>query len=169
MVGVDALQRWSAGERLSGWVAYSLLRGRVTLEDRATVPSRTDVTHGLTAVGKLAIGQTWELGTTARFATGRPYTPVLGADDSMNPASPTLIYGATHAERMPSYRRLDMRLTRIAMLGDRPVVSFLELLNVLDRPNVMDYTWSADGRERRPIHSFFAHRVAMLGIEVQIR
>src|SRR3712207_8240063 len=42
------------------WVVYSWLRGRVELEDGGTVPSRVDVTHGLTGVAKWAFGTNYE-------------------------------------------------------------------------------------------------------------
>lgn len=163
--GADARLRWEAGERLSGWVAYSLLKGEVELEQGGTVPSRIDVTHGLTAVGKLAIATAWELGTTARYATGRPYTPVLGAiADPAAMGEP--LHGAIHSERLPDFQRLDVRLTHIGMMRNRRFVAYLELLNALDRPNVMGYTYDDAYQHRRAVRSFFANRLAMLGAEV---
>ena len=170
VAGVDARARWAAGDRLSGWIVYSFLRGRVRLEDGATVPSRVDVTHGATAVGKWAIGSVWELGATARYATGRPYTPVLGARPAASPdVAPEPVFGAIHGARLPHYARMDARLTHLGSLAGRRAVTYLELLNYLGRRNVMGYSYDAGYTERRPIESFFARPVVMVGLEVQLR
>ena len=169
-LGVDVFRPWQAGDRLSGWLAYGLLRSRVTLDDGTVAPSKADVTHGLTAVGRVAIGQAWELGATARYATGRPITEVVGVLPGAaagEPAQP--LYGPLHGARLPDYRRLDSRLTRMGTLGGRRMVTFAEVLNLLGHTNVMGYTYDADYRERQSIESFFAHRVVMVGIELLIR
>jgi vitamin B12 transporter len=144
--GADAIVRWSRQERLNGWLTYSLLRGRVELEDGRHVPSAVDVTHTGTAVGTLQLPEGWQLGSTARYATGRPFT---------HPG------GAVHGERLPDYRRLDARLTRFQALRAGTLVTYLELLNALDRPNVTAYTFDLSG-ERQAIPAFF-RRTAVLG------
>lgn len=169
VAGGDALLRWALGERLSGWTAYSLVRGRVELEDGRRVASRLDVTHGATAVGKLALGTGWELGVTGRYATGRPYTPVVAGRVDSAGGGWQPVYGETHGARLPDYRRLDARVTRIGTVGGRNLVTYVELLNLLDRRNVMGYTYDATFRERLRIDSFFSRRVVMLGGELQLR
>lgn len=161
-LGVDAIVRLPEGGGLSGWITYSLLRGEVELESGDLVPSATDVTHSLTAVGKLPLGSLWELGATARYASGRPYTPIVGATADGAP-----LHGAPHAERLPSYARLDSRLTRFVPLPSGLMVVYLEMLNVLGEPNVMGYTYRSAYRERLPIESFFSERTAVLGVSVR--
>jgi vitamin B12 transporter len=168
VAGVDSRMRWTLGELLSGWIVYSYLTSQVSLEDGRTVPARTEVTHALTGVGKLAIGRSFELGTTMRLATGRPFTPVTGVVAPPD-RLPTPVYGEMHSERMPTFMRLDARLTHLGQVGGRPAIAFVEVLNALDRRNVMGYTYDAAYRERRPINSFFAHRVVMIGTEMQLR
>jgi vitamin B12 transporter len=146
-VGGDAVVRWRHAERLNGWLTYSLLRGRVELEDGRVVPSAVDVTHSLTAVGRLRVAEGWDLGSTGRLGTGRPYTGAA--------ASP-------HGDRLPRYARLDGRLTRFTSLRAGTLVSYLELLNVLDRANVAAYTSDRAG-ERRAVPAFFSSRTAILG------
>jgi hypothetical protein len=159
--GLDAIARWSPRSGVSGWVSYSLLRGVVELENGAAVPSALDVTHSLTAVARVPLGTGWELGTTARLATGKPFTPRL-------PGSVTG-YGAVHSERVPAYQRVDGRVTRyIFGEGGRMAVIYLEMLNLLDRRNVMSYTYSADGDRRVPVNTVFARRTLVLGAELQL-
>jgi vitamin B12 transporter len=144
--GADAIVRWSRQERLNGWLTYSLLQGRVDLEGGSTVPSPVDVTHGLTAVGTLDLRPGWQLGATSRAATGRPYSAPGGAP---------------HADRLPTYRRLDLRVTRFGTLRNRVLVHYLELLNVLDHENVNAYTFDAAG-ERVTVPAFH-RRTAIAG------
>jgi vitamin B12 transporter len=159
--GLDAIARWSPRSGPSGWVSYSLLRGVLKLENGAEVPSALDVTHSLTSVVRMPIGTDWELGATARYATGKPFTP-------MSPGTGNG-YGAVHSERVPDYRRLDARVTRYIFGQDgRMAVIYLEMLNLLDRQNVMSYTYSADGARRVPVNTVFARRTFVLGVQLQL-
>lgn len=159
--GVDAIARWSPRTGPGGWISYSLLRGRVALHDGLEVPTALDVTHSLTSVARLPLGA-WELGATARYATGKPFTPMTAIDEATGIPS----YGTIHSERLPDYRRLDGRVTRY-MFGDgATALMYVEMLNLLDRRNIMSYTYSADAG-RIPVNSVFAHRTVVLGIELQ--
>jgi vitamin B12 transporter len=163
--GLDAIARWSPRSGPSGWLSYSLLRGRVGLEDGTTVPATLDVTHSLTAVSRVPVG-VWELGVTGRYATGRPYTPVIGTTSGQDDARLPL-YGAPNSARLPDHVRIDARVTRYLFARDRSAIMYLEMLNLLDRKNVAGYTWLDDYSRRAPIESFFAHRTFVLGVELQ--
>jgi vitamin B12 transporter len=164
--GVDVLVRWAGTDRVTGWLTYSLLDGQVELEDGTRIPSAYDVTHTATAVTRIALADGWEVGFTGRYSTGRPFTPITGADPDANGAVVPL-FGSVHSERLPEYFRLDGRLTRIVPLRRGALVTYLEALNLLDRRNVMAYTYDDDYRNRRPIGSFFAERTLVLGFEAQ--
>jgi vitamin B12 transporter len=160
--GLDAIARWSPRAGPNGWLSWSLLRGRVELEDGRVLPSALDVTHSVTAVARMPIGSDWELGSTVRFATGKPFTPL-----ERDAVTGGTVHGSVHGERMPDYHRLDARLTRYFFeSGSRNAVVYLEMLNLLDRRNVQGYTWGSDAR-RVPINSVFAHRTFVLGVELQ--
>jgi vitamin B12 transporter len=164
--GVDMLVQWAGTDVVSGWITYSFLDSELDLEDGTVVSSAYDVTHTLAAVGKLMLGRSWELGLTGRYATGRPYTPILGAADPEpgRPLAPE--YGPVMSARYPDYRRLDARLTRFVPLGARSLVFYLEALNLLDRRNVMGYTYDGAYRNPEPVESFFADRTLVLGVEM---
>jgi vitamin B12 transporter len=159
--GVDAIARWSPRTGPGGWISYSLLRGRVELEGGDVVPSALDVTHSVTSVLRLPLGA-WEFGATQRYATGKPFTPMTQVG---TPAA--LSFGAIHSERLPAHRRLDARVTRYMFGERRMALTYLEMLNLLDRRNVMSYTYAADSPQRVPINSVFAHRTLVLGVELQ--
>jgi vitamin B12 transporter len=159
--GVDAMARWSPRSGPGGWVSYSLLRGEVELDDGRVVPSSLDVTHSLTSVVRLPLGA-WEVGATTRYATGKPFTPVVAVDATTGVPQ----YGAVHDQRLPGYRRLDARVTRY-LLGDGTVaLVYVEMLNLLDRRNVVSYTYSVSSG-RVPVNAVFAHRTFVLGFELQ--
>ncbi|NIR45401.1 MAG: TonB-dependent receptor, partial [Gemmatimonadetes bacterium] len=161
--GIDVLLDLRGASALEGWVSYSLLDSKLDLGGCLCVPSAVDVTHTLTGVGRLALGTAWELGATARYATGKPYTPVTGpAADGQGPE-----YGPVHSDRLPDYFRLDARLTRLLPAAGGMFVVYLEALNLLDRANVMAYTWDETYQDRRAVGSFFADRTLVLGVEAQ--
>lgn len=160
--GIDLLARWSA-DALTGWLTWSLLEGEVELESGERVPAPAAITHSVTAVARRALGERWELGATARLASGRPYSPVTGVnEDSGEP-----VYGAIDSRRAPAYFRLDSRVSHFVPAGQGLIVVYVEALNLLNRRNVMRYTWSRDGREQRPVRAFFSYRTLVLGAELQ--
>ncbi|MGH7572620.1 MAG: TonB-dependent receptor domain-containing protein [Gemmatimonadota bacterium] len=162
--GLDAIARWTGTERWDGWLSYSLLHGRVELEDGRTVSSDYDVTHSLTAVGRVNFGP-WQIGLTGRYATGRPYTPILGAQAGAGPLEP--VYGEPNAARLPTYFRLDGRVTRFFRLGSGYLVAYVEMLNLTDRGNASAVVYDANWENPRTVDSFFADRTFVAGFELQ--
>jgi hypothetical protein len=165
VLGIDALLRWKASGAVSGWASYSFLDARVRVRETGEwIASSTDVRHTATSVVKFAFGENWEIGTTTRFGTGRPFTPVLGSVVNEGVREP--IYGETHSDRLPTYARFDARLTRLVPARKGTYVFYIEGLNLLDRRNVMTYTYDASYSRRVPVESFFAHRTLVIGAEV---
>lgn len=163
VAGVDAIVRWSESRRLTGWITYGWLDGRVDLEDGSTVPSAVDVRHSLTGVARWSVAPRWELGSTLRLGTGRPFTDVAGGEtDGDGRVSP--VYGSIHGSRMPNYARLDGRVSRYLPMRAGVGVVYLEMLNLLDRQNVAGYTYGAGYADRRAVHSHFSSRTLVLGL-----
>ena len=163
--GIDALVRWAQTERWGGWVSYSFLDGEVDVAGVGEVSSEVDVSHSLTAVGMLTLGS-WQVGGTARYATGRPYTPALGAREGEGFPEP--VFGAPMSSRLPDYFRLDARLTRFQRLGGRLAVFYLEVLNVLDRENSSAVVYDADWENPRTVGSVFDTRTLVAGVELEL-
>jgi hypothetical protein len=162
--GVDALVRWKASSAISGWASYSYLDAEARLADSGEwIAAPTDVRHTATSVVKFALGDDWELGTTTRLGSGRPYTPVQGSVTHEGMRHP--VYGPVNSDRLPAYARFDARLTRLVPTQKGTYVFYIEGLNLLDRRNVMAYTYSEDYSRRVPIESFFANRTLVFGAE----
>jgi len=157
--GLDAIVRWSRQKTVNGWITYSYLDGSVDLADGRTAPSSVDVTHTLTGVARVTLPGRWEVGSTARLATGRPFTPVTGVD-----AAGKAVYGDPNGGRMPTYQRLDARITRYIPMRTGLGVAYLEMLNLLDRENVQAYTYGPSYATRRAVPAFFANRTFVLGM-----
>ena len=165
--GMDVLASWDAGRALTGWVAYSLLDGTLELEDGSEISSRVDVTHTLTTVVKYELPAQWQIGGTARYGTGRPFTPIVGQTTDPESGSPRPVFGELNGDRLPDYFRLDSRITKVVGFGGGFAAFYLEALNVLGRGNVMDYTYDDEYQERVPIESFFGERTLVFGVEAQ--
>jgi tetratricopeptide (TPR) repeat protein len=166
-VGIDAIVRWQRQARLNGWITWSMMDAALTLADGDVAPARFDVTHSLTGVARLAVTDAWELGTTVRYATGKPYTPVLGATPSDRdgwPAAP--VFGDTHGARLPHYARIDGRITRYQKIAGKTGVFYLEMLDLNGRRNIVGYQYDATFETRKPVESFFARRAFVLGAEL---
>jgi hypothetical protein len=95
-----------------------------------------------------------------RYATGKPFTPLVAADARRHAA---IRRDARRAAARTT--ALDARVTRY-LFGDGMALVYLEMLNLLDRRNVMSYTYST-GARRVPVNSVFAHRTFVLGVELQ--
>lgn len=166
--GIDAMLRWQRQAKLNGWLTYSLLDAELELENGSQTSAKYDVTHSVTAVARYALSDAWEIGTTARYATGKPFTPVLGAEPPALEGWPLQpVHGTIHSERLPYYGRIDARITRYEQIGGHMGVFYLEMLDLNGRRNVMGYQYDASYTERRPVESFFARRTFVLGAEVQ--
>ncbi len=140
----------------------------MTLADGRRVRSPSDVTHTATASATATVGADWSVGSTLRYGTGAPRTPIVGsetaADGSLRP-----VYGEPMGARLPTYARADLRVMRFIRTPRALVTTFAEVLNLGNRRNVAALAYDADYASSRPVHSFFAHRTVVLGAEVQWR
>ncbi|HUF50910.1 MAG TPA: hypothetical protein VMN60_08765 [Longimicrobiales bacterium] len=166
--GIDAIVRWQRQERLNGWLTYSFIDAQLELLNGERAPARFDITHSLTAVTRLALGAAWEVGSTVRYATGRPYTPVVGVREPARQGwPPAPLFGAAGSERVPDYFRVDGRITRYQRFGDTALgVFYLEMLDLNGRANVMAYQYDETYSVKTPVESFFARRTLVLGAEL---
>ena len=157
--GIDLFARYGAflETRVNGWLAYSLLESRRTQpRDRGPVvtleqgPASFDLTHQVTAVGKVRVVGQLRLGGTYRYVTGAPFTPVVGTDRLASGAL-LPVDGPVGSARLPAYHRLDLQMSYYWPFGGtgQHVIFYAALNNALDRANVVDVTYGPDYSERR--------------------
>jgi hypothetical protein len=89
---------------------------------------RTDATTGLQAATPWAVRHSaslildraignWQVSVAGRWATGRAFTPIVGADE--NGAQRRPIFGEANSQRYPNFRRIDLTLVRTWQLSER--------------------------------------------------
>ena len=116
---------------------------------------------------KYNLSEHFQLGLSVKYATGRPYTPVVSSDfnDKINIYVP--VYAPANSGRFPDYKRVDLRLTYFGQLT--PFISavvYLEGLNIFNFSNIFGYSYSPDYGERRTIESYFGQRMLVLGFSL---
>jgi hypothetical protein len=154
---------------IDGWISYGYIdTKRDWMDFDKDVRSSFDITHNITLVAKYNIAENWQLGINAKYATGRPFTPIYGSP--FNPTNNLFepIYGLTNSSRYPDYKRLDIRLTYFDQFFDYPVVAYVEGLNILNINNIFGYTYTPDYAERQDIKSYFGRRMVVIGAMINI-
>ena len=152
--GVDIMWRWRLAQATSTRVTYSHVRSRRTDPHSGLMArSLADITHSVTWIGE-HVHRSLTMGTSVRYATGKPFTDIVGARPDEGLAAP--VYDDPFAARMPAYLRSDVSLSWYRALGERRgLVLWGSLSNVLGRENVMRYRWSEDYSVRFPVHAPF--------------
>jgi vitamin B12 transporter len=148
--GVELLIQKTGGD-FTGWLSYSYsLSRRKELDFTEVLPANYDIPHNLTLNCTIKLPWDLELGTKYRFASGRPYTPVVGAD--YNPEKNVYYpkYGQKQAERYHDYMRLDLRLSKALFYKKLAVFIFFELGNAFNHKNVIKYDYSEDYSTKTP-------------------
>lgn len=164
--GIDLIFKANLTSKISGWLTYSFIQTkRKELNFPKLLPTAYDIPHNLNLVGKVGLGTSYQVGINYRFSTGPLFTPIVESYYDSAQAVWRPIYGAINSERFPNYNRLDVRFTKIFSIHPE-VFSFcyLEILNILNIPNIMDYSYSSDYSKRERILSFFSKRCAVFGV-----
>lgn len=166
--GLDLFAQSKSIDRVTASIAYSLLHADAELVDGRHVRSPLDVTHTATGTTTVSVTRDWSVGTTARYGTGVPLTPIVGGEaDATGRVGP--VYGAPMSKRMSSYARLDARVMRFVRRPKFLLSTFVEVINLLNRPNASGLTYDATYRSSSPMLSFFATRTIVGGGEFQFR
>ena len=124
--------------------------------------SSFDITHNLTLVLKYNLSDSWHIGINAKYATGRPYTPIASSQyrDDLKIYEP--VYAPTNSKRYPDYKRVDVRLTYFNQLfGNVPFVAYMEGLNIMNFQNIFGYTYSADYSDKKEIKVLWKKNVCV--------
>jgi hypothetical protein len=165
--GADLLARWQPTSGISGWVSYSYgvsTRWRDTLR---WAPGH-DRRHDLNVVATWRLSK-YQLGTRFGFATGTPYTPIVGgiarrmydpSTDRWGTGSP-IIYieslgGGRNTARFPVTHRIDIDVSRDFHVRRALLSTYVSVANAYNARNVFVYLYqySVDPPTRRAISQF---------------
>jgi hypothetical protein len=104
-----------------------------------------------------------------RYMTGRPFTRKVWHEEGGAAEDP--IYEAhwyeegLNNDRYPDYSRWDIRLDNKHYFGSISLIFFMEMDNILGRPNIASYIYSDDGRR---INSYQFQNFFVGGIKVEL-
>lgn len=135
-VGVELMASY-VGPSGFAWLAYTASRARRRngqVLDNEWHRYVLDQPHVLTLVGSLEIGSSWQIGARGRYASGNPFTPILGGvstgDGNFDP-----IYGDEFSDQLPDFYQLDLRIDRVWKRRWGTINTFLDVQNVTRRKN----------------------------------
>ena len=150
---------------VGGRIAVSYVDSKRTDPNTGVLASAPfDVTWSGTAVLDVPLPSGWSVSGAYRYATGKPFTPVVGATPNTSAGTWTPTYGAPFSERIPSFTRVDLSVSRYQRLSPQTfVVFFVSLGNLFDRSNIYQYRYSDDYSRRTPIRSLFNRSVYVGG------
>jgi hypothetical protein len=152
-MGVEALLRVERGG-FFGWVAYTV--SRAERQDRPGEDYRLfdyDQTHNASLLASYRRGP-WLFSGRWQFATGTPYTEVVGATYMPEQDVYQPIYGALNGARLEASHELDVRVERQWRFQDWSLAAFLDVSNVYQNASVMQYQYNEDYTERKAITEF---------------
>ncbi len=154
--------------RLDGWGSYTYSVSK--RHDRAGAEMYyplQDQRHTLSLVANYKLGRNWRLSVKGTFYTGKPYTPITGAEPVRNPATGEVIRdattgfpiyqpleGAINSVRFPAYHRLDVRIDKGFVYKGKAMSWYAEILNIYNYKNVFDYTYKYDYSGREEVRQF---------------
>jgi len=147
--GVEFLVQKKIGD-YTGWISYTLSR---VLYDFPALsvepyPALHDQTHEVKFVNSYD-WKKWTFAATWIYATGKPYTPILGVDQvvvGLRLADRPII-GDKNSARLPAYHRLDLAATYKFKLGGHPLVAGVTVFNLYNRKNIWYKEYQLTGGE----------------------
>lgn len=170
-----------SNSKISGWISYALAYAN-RFEDGLKLPFRFDQTHTVNFVLNYEFNSWFNVGLRWQYGTGFPYsepigvkprviledqngdgipeTPVVSTRKNYNDpnAKGEVIFDVDFGDnkfnsRKPAYHRLDIRFNFITNFWNMDWVFYLDVVNVYNRKNVVNYDYYVDedltlGREQ---------------------
>ncbi|MBX3230307.1 MAG: TonB-dependent receptor [Labilithrix sp.] len=138
------------GDRFFGFLSYTLMRSE--RRDAGTnAPWRLfdrDQPHIVSATAVVRLGRGWEVGSSLRFTSGTPYTPIVGAtyEATTDVYSPRI--GRPLSARNPPFFRLDARVQKTWDFRRWKLAAYLDVQNATNQANAEGFSYSYDYRRR---------------------
>jgi hypothetical protein len=144
--GVEVLTQ-RRGDRFFGWLAYTYARSFRSDDPRQTLLPRRyvlDQPHLVTALASVKLPDGWQTAARVRFASGNPFTPVVGSYYDAEEMEYRPIDGPTLSERLPAFFQLDLRVDRTWRRSWGVMSLYLDVQNVTNRRNVEGVEYDDD-------------------------
>jgi len=155
---------------IDGWISYGFINTkRMWMDFDELTSSSFDITHNFTLIAKYNITQSFHIGINYKYATGRPFDPVIGSNYIPDLDIYEPVYGKKNSARYPTYQRLDLRLTYLTQLFKNYfTVFYVEGINILDINNIFGYSYDRDYSIRSRIDSYFGRRTVVFGTRITL-
>ncbi len=166
--GVELCVQRKMSRGLVGSMAYTYAVS--VRRDGESLPeyySEFDRPHNLTLVGSFAPTDKWRVGAKFLYATGSPYTPVVGSEQVGGEWY--VVRGTKNSARYPDYHMLDVRIDRSFEFANWKLMAYLDLWNIYARQNATLYNYSMDdnGTVVRTVPDEAPRMLPILGIEAR--
>ncbi len=129
--GAEVLLRHDSQGALSGWIHFT----RATVTDEIggrRVPRAWDQRNAATFCVNYKIGASWNFNVAATWHSGWPSTPLLVSATGAQLQSEL---GPLRSERLPAYRRVDVRASRRVATAGGTFTFFVDVFNALNQSN----------------------------------
>ena len=159
--GFDLLVKKRAGKH-TGWLSFSTGLSERTIDGlnldengvEQDFKSKFDRSVTVNLIHAWRFGRKWSLNSRAAYATGQPYTQILGRGEIETPSGARFDFnerGPLNGLRTPSYQRLDVALNRDFDFKNWDMKLSLQIINLTNHKNIFNYFWD-DGKpqERKP-------------------
>lgn len=105
--GLETLIKLEPGQRMFGWIAYTLSRSTRDFPLGGSAASNWDQRHILNGVVGYKLPRRWSIGTRVHYHTGRPWTSPLPNQEQID----ALRLNRNNA-RLPAFFQLDLRIEK---------------------------------------------------------
>jgi TonB family protein len=143
--------RTQVGARGYGFVSYTLSKSERNDHGEYWRRFDWDQPHILTASGTYRVGGGVEVGSTFRYVSGNPYTPVVAAKYDGNVDVYRAIYGRVNTARNDPFVQLDVRIEKLWTRNWGKVALYLDVQNVTNRQNPEGRYYNFDYSQSRTV------------------
>ncbi|MBK7534710.1 MAG: TonB-dependent receptor [Myxococcales bacterium] len=134
--GFEVLLRREVSERAYGWLSYTFAKSTQQRGDGPTTATNFDQPHTLNAVASWKPGAGFELGLRFRLTSGRPETPVTGANFDADAGRYNPVRTDIRSRRTPAFHQLDVRAERTWLFHTWSIGLYLDVQNLYNSQNV---------------------------------
>lgn len=152
--GIEVYIKKDIGEKLSWYFSYVLSKVKddikslyyynenITVNYDKEFPFTYDQLHTLYLDMNYRFNHKWQLNLAWQFHTGWPYTEVfINSSFENNQRTYFVQSGEPWGEKLPDFKRLDLRLNRKFFTSHGTITTYVEVLNVLSETNVRNYEY----------------------------
>lgn len=165
--GIDIIFKSSNFFGIDGWFSYGIMDSkRKWMDYEEFTNSDYNITHNASIVALYSLTDSWQVGLSCKFATGRPYTPVVSSIFHIDQNVYEPVYGSKNSATYQMYKRVDLRVMYLFQLFGKFGVCFVEGLNILNFNNLFGYSYSLDYSSKKEIASYFGRRMLVFGVNV---